>query len=136
MVITGGLEGETGSAETEWRVKPQGGYVFRGDVDVLGTSIRTATGTGTKQQEEKTRNVEGGEEKDEIECEREKRKDREEHGRTHVSCDFNVILTVVVLCATWIEIKFNKNPFKVCLNSINKSRIKIAKYRDRKINAV
>ncbi len=67
---------------------------------MFGTSIRTATGTGTKQQEEKTRNVEGGEEKDEIECEREKRKGREEHGRTHASCDFNVILAV--LCATWI----------------------------------
>lgn len=82
MVITGGLEGETGSAETERRVKPQGGYVFRGDVDVFRASIRTATGTGTKQQEEKTRTVEGGEEKDEeIESERERRKDREKHGR-------------------------------------------------------
>lgn len=66
MVITGGLEGKTGRAETERRVKPQGGYVFRGDVDVFRTSIRTATGTGTKQQEEKTRNVEREEEKDEL----------------------------------------------------------------------
>lgn len=41
----------------EQRVKPQGGYVFRRDVDVFRTSIRTATGTGTKQQEGKTRSV-------------------------------------------------------------------------------
>lgn len=32
---------------------------------MLGTSICTATGTGTNKQEEKTRNVEGGEEMDE-----------------------------------------------------------------------
>ena len=63
MVITGGLEGETGSAETEQRVKPQGGYVFRGDVDVFRTSLHTATGTGTNQQEGKTRHVKRGEEK-------------------------------------------------------------------------
>lgn len=100
MVITGGLEGETGSPETEWLVKPQGGYVFRGHMDVHRTSIRTATGTETKQQGEKTRNVGGGDEK--SECEKEKRKDREEHGRSHVSGDFKVILTVVVLCATCI----------------------------------
>ncbi len=59
MVITGGPEGETGSAETKRRVKPQGGYVFRGDGDVFRTSIHTATNMGTKQQEEKTRH-EGG----------------------------------------------------------------------------
>lgn len=53
MVITGRLEGETGSAESEQRVKPQGGYVFRRDMDVLRTSTRTATGTKTKQQESK-----------------------------------------------------------------------------------
>lgn len=51
------------------------------------TPIRTATGTGTKQQEEKTSNVEGGEEKDEM----------EECGggwRSRVvSYDFSVILT-------------------------------------------
>lgn len=63
MVITAGRVGVTGSAKTERRVKPQGGYVFRGDMDVFRTSIRTATGTETKQQEEKTRNVEGGEER-------------------------------------------------------------------------
>lgn len=63
------------------------------------TSIRTATGTGTKQQEEKTRNVKDGEEKDEMECEREKRNNTEEHGRTHVSCDLNVSLTAAALCA-------------------------------------
>ena len=91
MVITGGLEGETGSTETERRVKPQGGYVFRGDVDVFRASIRTATGTGTKQQEEKTRSVEGGEEKDE-EIERVRgRREKTERGREErVSCDFNV----------------------------------------------
>lgn len=52
MVITGELEGETGSDETERRVKPQGGYVYRGDVDVFRTFIRTATDAGTKQQKE------------------------------------------------------------------------------------
>lgn len=83
MVITGGLVEETGSVQTERRVKPQGGYVFRGDMDVLRTSIHTATGIGTKQQGEKTRNVEGGRrgKDEEIECERKKKKkNREEHG--------------------------------------------------------
>lgn len=82
----------TGSAETEWRVKPQGGYVFRGDMDVFRTSIHTATGTGTKQQEEKTRNVKGGEENkkknEQIEYEREKKEDK----KKHVSYDFNMSL--------------------------------------------
>lgn len=69
MIITGVQEGETGSTETEWRVKPQGGYVFRADMDVFRTSIRKATGTVTKQQEAKTRNVERREEKVGIDSE-------------------------------------------------------------------
>lgn len=39
VVITGELERETGSAEAEQWVKPQGGCVFRGDMDVFRTSI-------------------------------------------------------------------------------------------------
>lgn len=101
IVIIGGLAGETGSAETERRVKPQGGYVFRGDMDVFRTSIRTATGTGTKQQGEKTRNVAGGEEKDEeIECERKKKK-KKKRGERGRACVLTSICHPDIYGAPW-----------------------------------
>lgn len=121
MVITGGLEGETGSAETERRVKPQGGYVFRGDVDVFRTSLRTATGTGTKQQEEKTRTVEGNEERKKRRYSVKGKREKTKRSMEELMCLATSICHLdscgAVCYVDLNEILFNKwDPFKVHLN--------------------